>query len=54
MPLDLSAIQGAELRLPTEPSELRIALLDADEQLIAIAGGGKTPGQLQPQIVFRD
>ncbi|MBI1311741.1 tRNA pseudouridine(55) synthase TruB [bacterium] len=53
VPLDLRAIESATLRLPVEPRELRVALLDPNEDLIAIAGASNRPGQLQPHIVFR-
>ncbi len=54
VPLDLHAIQPASIRLPAEPVEMRMALIAADGELIAIAGAGKQPGMLQPQIVFPD
>jgi tRNA U55 pseudouridine synthase TruB len=54
LPLDLRAIKPAPLKLPAEPSEMRIALLDPNDELVAIAGAGRQADQLQPQIVFRD
>jgi len=54
LPLELTAIEPPSLKLPAEPSEMRIALIGPADELIAIAGGGRRGGQLQPQVVFRD
>jgi tRNA pseudouridine55 synthase len=54
LPLDLRAIEPAPLKLPAEPSEMWIALLDPNDELVAIAGAGRQADQLQPQIVFRE
>ncbi len=54
VPLDLRAIEPALLKLPAEPSEMRVALLGPNDDLVAIAGRGRHPDQLQPQIVFHD
>ncbi len=54
VPLDLRAIEPAPLKLPVEPSEMRLALLGPNDELVAIAGRGRQADQLQPQIVFRE
>lgn len=54
VPLNLSAIEPAEQKLPVEPDGMQIALLSPAGNLIALAGGGRSPGQLQPRIVFPD
>lgn len=54
LPLDLAAIESPSLKLAAEPSEMRIALLDSEDELVAIAGGGRNADQLQPQVVFSE
>lgn len=54
LPLDLAAIESPSLKLAAEPSEIRIALLDSEDELVAIAGGGRNADQLQPQVVFSE